>query len=140
MNDKQMLDDMVKRLDQAETNIDAQTLARLRQVRANAINQAEDMSTNTRGWMNWALPAMSVSATAVIAVLAINLRLMSLEQPELLAEVSNLETMMSELEIISTEQDLEFYHDLEFYQWLTYKVELEDSGLEDSELKDKDLG
>jgi hypothetical protein len=120
MNDQDMFDAIIKDLDQAESEIDSVTLARLRQIRSQAVDSTVNSSAS--GWINWIMPAMSVSATALIAVLAINIQLMSPEQEDIMAA-------MNDLEIISAEESLALYQDLEFYEWLSYQAELEGKDL-----------
>lgn len=99
--------------------LDGKTRSRLTQARnaaLDAVRQGERKNT-------WVLPAAGVAAAAVLAV-TVSLSVANRTKPEVL------ETAMApvdELEIVTAEDSLEFYRDVEFYAWLDTVLDEEPS-------------
>lgn len=89
-------------LRQSERSLDADTAARLRVAREQAVAAAR----KPRWALNWALPAGAVATGLLVFAL--------LPRPAAVIELDGAET----LEILADEQGLEFYQDLELYEWL----------------------
>ena len=99
----ELIQDIREELDKSVDTLDAHTLSRLNQARHKALEQP----TRTRWRSNWLLP---VAATAAVAVLAFSLLTVnSTTDPDLLLE---------DLELLSSAEDMDFYGELEFYEWL----------------------
>jgi uncharacterized protein DUF3619 len=91
-------------LDESIEALDANTLSRLRQLRAKAIERSEPRKYPTQGLLIGGL------ATACVMVLAVILLL----NPETSVQTVPVE----ELELISSMEHLDLLEDLEFYEWL----------------------
>ena len=96
-NIKQSLDDSVDALD-------ANTLSKIRQVRAEAIDRAKHRHVN---WSGLLVGGLATTCVMVIAVVV------------LLNSSTSMQTVPAvDIELISSSDNLEFYEDLEFYEWL----------------------
>jgi len=91
-------------LDESVDALDASTLSKIRQIRAQAIEKAEVRSVHWQGYLLGGL------ATACVMVLAVVLLLNS---PTSMQSVP-----VDDLELISSSDNLELFEDLEFYEWL----------------------
>ncbi len=100
-NIKQTLDDSVE-------SLDGNTLSRIRQVRAHAIDKAIDHAATKHS--NWSIILSGALATACVMVFAVMILLQS--------PVSNQGIPLDDLDLISSSESLELYEDLEFYEWL----------------------
>lgn len=89
-------------LDESEQQLTPETLRRLQQARV--------LATQHQPATPWWVNATSIGVTAGIGLLAVNLWL---NHP---LPRSNLP--FEDVELLSGEQNLEFYRELEFYQWL----------------------
>jgi hypothetical protein len=98
-NIKQSLDDSVDALD-------ANTLSRIRQVRAQAVDRSEARH------VNWSRFFVGGFATACVMVLAVVLLLNS---P---TSIHPIPVPVDDMELISSSDNLELFEDLEFYEWL----------------------
>ena len=85
-------------------SLDANTLSKIRQVRAQAVDKAEARHVNWFGIMSGAL------ATACVMVFAV---MILLQSPTTLQSVP-----IDDLELLSSSENLELFEDLEFYEWL----------------------
>lgn len=96
-------------LDKQHDAIDAATQTALRNIRHQAINHAK--SKPARNWSLLspypAMVAMTISVVAISAMLTINLT----------NKIDELPTL-DDMALISSTDDINFYQDLEFYQWL----------------------
>lgn len=91
-------------LDESVDALDANTLSKIRQVRAQAVEKAETRHVNWLGVMSGAL------ATACVMVFAI---MILLNSPGTMEAVP-----VDDIELISSSDNLELFEDLEFYEWL----------------------
>jgi len=96
-NIKQTLDDSVD-------SLDGNTLSRIRQIRAQAIDKAVTQQSN------WSVIMAGALATACVMVFAVMVLLKS--------PVANHTVPLDDLDLISSSESLELYEDLEFYEWL----------------------
>lgn len=94
-------------LDQGVEQLNVYTVQRLAQARAAALNGTR-RQRRPRSWM---LPAVGVAAAAVLVV-AVTLQVM----PRTDAPVADIATL--DLELLTSQDDLELYQDMEFYVWL----------------------
>ena len=91
--------------------LDGATRSRLTQARHAALDAIRQRQS--KGWY-WLMPAAGAAAAAIVAVV-----LMSRPQEVVLqAEQVAAATAADELEIVISEDSLEFYRDVEFYAWL----------------------
>jgi hypothetical protein len=105
MNREQDLIDHIKlHLDESVEDLDALTTAKIAAARATALQEG------TQKRLPWRWPAIGL-ATAVVAFLALMSTFRS-TPPPLTAEQREV------LAILSSEKNLEFFKDLEFYAWL----------------------
>ena len=106
-----------QQLDQQSEELDGETLSRLRQARARALEAGE------RKGFNWlGLPGGAV-ALASVAVLAVVLRLAlptatTVEMAQVTDPGPNHAQVLDDLELLAAAEDLEFYEEIEFYYWL----------------------
>ena len=93
---KQHLDDSVR-------DLDANTLSKIRQIRSQAIENANVKKTDWSGVMSGAL----ATACVMVFTVAILLKTPAIEP-----------VSVDDLELISSSDNLELFEDLEFYEWL----------------------
>ena len=91
-------------LDESVDALDANTLSRIRQIRAQAVDKTVTRHVNWFGIMSGAL------ATACVMVFAV---MIVLQSPATLQTVP-----VDDLELISSSDNLELFEELEFYEWL----------------------
>lgn len=96
--------------DSAE-QLDGATRSRLAQARHAALDAIK--VRQHKGWL-WLLPATGAAAAAVVAVLLLNHPQEVTSHSEQVAAV----VPVDEMEIVTAEDSLEFYRDVEFYAWL----------------------
>jgi hypothetical protein len=95
-------------LDESTNELDANTLSRIRQIRASAVERVDERKHSWQGIMVGGL------ATTCVMVLAVML---------LLNSDTTLQTVpLDELELISSADNLDLFEDLEFYEWLEEDV------------------
>ena len=95
-------------LQESADQLDGATRSRLTQARHAALDAIKQRQTNVGTWL---MPAAGLAAAAVVAVmLSVNPDQQDAQQ--LAAAV------VDELEIVTAEDSLEFYRDVEFYSWL----------------------
>lgn len=96
-------------LDESVDALDANTLSKIRQIRAQAIELANDKSSADL-FGNKQRLLIGGFATACVMVLAVVL---------LLNSPTSIQTVpVDEIELISSSDNFELYEDLEFYEWL----------------------
>lgn len=90
-------------------NLDARTRSRLTQARHAAVAAAKSPIASTP---RWAMPAIGATAAAAVAVMLTTNPLQRQRAP--VAAISNEQVW----EIMTAEDNLELYRDMEFYAWL----------------------
>lgn len=113
MNDEQenaLVAAAKQRLDQATDDLDNATLSRLQQARKHALARRESRAS----WIFRPLPMAgacgSVLTAAALAILVVL-------HPSGQEEIEN--NLVADLGIITAEESVEFFEDIEFYQWLS---------------------
>ena len=96
-------------LDEAEKNLDAGTVARLRAARREAIEQGLPHPSRMRP--GWLLP-LGGFATAGVVLAVAGLLWFSAPNPNLL------QANVSDIELLTAHENPEFFADLDFYDWL----------------------
>ncbi len=99
-------------LDEAVDTLDANTLSRIRQIRTQAVGKEKIKTEGLQ--LNWLFNKQGLFvgglATACVMVLAMML---------LFNSPTSIQTIPEEdIELISSSDNLEFFEDLEFYEWL----------------------
>ena len=117
-------------LDKAEEAVDDLTLMRLRQLRKQALQSVPEttaplasapVSSSMALREQWWMPLTSVAATVLIAVLGFHMT--SQITTSVVPENETL-SALEDMQILGAEQSLDFYQDLEFYQWLYEQKDL----------------
>ena len=103
------LDAAKRALDDAEKNLDAGTVARLRAARREAIEQGLRHPSHMRP--GWLLP-LGGFATAGVVLAVAGLLWFSAPNPNLL------QANVSDIELLTAHENPEFFADLDFYDWL----------------------
>lgn len=96
-------------LDQAERDLDAGTVARLRTARQQAIEQGLRRSTRLRP--TWLLPVRGLVTAAVVLAVAGWLWFS-------VPDTKPMQASVDDLELLSAQENPEFFADLDFYDWL----------------------
>lgn len=91
----------------AETNLDADTVARLRAARRQALDSGHQRASRP----TWLLP-LSGFATAAVVLAVAGLLWFAAPSPSLV------QANLNDIEMITAPENPEFYSDLEFYDWL----------------------
>ena len=91
-------------LDQSVDAIDEETSFRLRQIRHQVLNTKPE----TR---NWFAPYSAFAATAAVLVLTVTVWLTQ-------APTMNDELVLEDIPLLAASEELDFYQELEFYNWL----------------------
>ena len=99
-------------LDDSAQNLDAATLSRLNRARQAALEQARP-----RAMRPWFVPAGLASACAVLIAVAVAWHMPTHTQPPALTDATA-GTFASDLDMMSSDDGIEFYEDLDFYAWL----------------------
>lgn len=107
--EKSFLDAVNRELDQRVDAIDDSTRAALRNIRKEAIAQVHDKPGNSwQWWQPYPVLAVTASIALVVSVtLRINMTASIDDFPEL-----------KDIAMLMASDDIGFYQDLEFYQWL----------------------
>jgi glutamine synthetase adenylyltransferase len=109
-------------LDKAEDAVDDLTLMRLRQLRKQALQSVSESSAPAVVLREqWWMPLTSVAATVLIAVLGFH---MTTQITSTVAPQDDTFSALEDMQILGAEQSLDFYQDLEFYQWLDEQKDL----------------
>lgn len=102
--DKALMDGARKVLDQSAADVDEITAQRLRQIRRQALTQSP---RSPRSAWHWSYAGAASAAVVVIAVVL-------WPGPQQVDPLASLE----DLELLSANEDIDFYEQVEFYQWL----------------------
>jgi hypothetical protein len=112
-NDEIPLAPARRALDAAARQLDTLTLARLRAARLRALDQARPAAPWRPGWR---LAAGGFAAAGLATLVAVGLLWFSAPAPLTVAGIDD-------LELLSTQENPEFYADLDFYHWLASRRE-----------------
>jgi len=99
-------------LDESAAELDAATLSRLNRARQAALEQA-----GPRAMRPWFVPAGLASACAVLIMVAVAWHMPTRTTTPALTD-ANAGTFASDLDMMSSDDGIEFYEDLDFYAWL----------------------
>ncbi|HHJ81015.1 MAG TPA: hypothetical protein ENJ65_05230 [Candidatus Tenderia electrophaga] len=102
-----------QQLDQQNEALDSETLSRLRQARAHAV-ETGDRKSGLKGFAGGAVAFASISVLAVAVWLAVPTS--TTQDVPVLAEVQA--TAFDDLELLAATEALAFFEDIEFYYWL----------------------
>lgn len=108
MTDEKFLNAAKRVLDEAETHLDAATLARLRAARRTAI--AEGLNSKLAAWRSWLLPLGGMVAAGLVVV---TLGLFWFSPSNNLIQAN-----VDDVELLTAHESPEFFSDMEFYSWL----------------------
>lgn len=106
MNDKQeqaLLNEAKAAFEHSLSDIDGQTLSKIRQARHRALESHTRKSVS-----NWWVPT-GVAVSACVAFVIFTLIPRVSDEPA---------SLLEDIELITTSDDLELYEELEFYEWL----------------------
>lgn len=95
-------------LDQSEGNIPAKTLSRLNRIRQTALKIKRKEKSRAVKWMPMPYPALATAAVVLLAVL------LSFPGDRERTPLNPLD----DLEILASNNKIEFYEELDFYAWL----------------------
>ena len=102
--DQAFLDNTRRVLDNSVDAIDEETSSRLRQIRYQALNNKAEKNYGL-------IPYSAFAATAAVLVLTITIWLT--QAPDI-----NDELVLQDISILTSTEELDFYQQLEFYNWL----------------------
>lgn len=104
--EKKFIAKVLETLDSSAESLDGRTLSKLTQARHNAL---QARTKDHWRWMGWPTRAILVAATLlfVLMPLATNKNVIVKET-----------AMIHDLDVITDQEGLEFYRDLDFYYWL----------------------
>ena len=109
MNDHEIIKLVKKQLDEQD-NLDSGNLSQtLLNIRSQALDKAETEGHIFQQWQ----PLKTLGAFSFMALFIIGLSVYLQSSPE---QYEKLE--LTDFEILTTEDNLDFYEDLDFYQWL----------------------
>lgn len=113
MNDEKLVNSIKQHLDESTEHSSDELSHSLAQLRQSALDKAEPRSSFLH---RLSMPVWNYKALSAFAgVTAVALVLLLLNQPQIQQSDIN---GLAELELLMSEDNLEFYEDLEFYQWL----------------------
>ena len=107
-----------KLLQSRAEELDGATRSRLTQARHAALNAVKATERNS---ISWWLPASGAAAAVLAVLLAFNSGNVSMQREDAQVALAPLD----EFEIVTAEDSLEFYRDVEFYAWLDTVLEEE---------------
>lgn len=107
-NDKKLISNISRQLNDNVDDIDAVTASRLQAARKSAIEAATDSNKNHFFQTYQTLFATSSALAMVFAIAIIAISMNS--QPEL--------NIMEDLTLLSEKETFKFYEEMDFYQWL----------------------
>lgn len=106
-NEQEFLDDVRSVLDDSVDGLDGATRSALTRARHAALDRRAQPGRERRWWLRWgAVPAAGLAVAAVL--MAVFLRVNGTNPPE---------SLMVDVEVLSSGEPVEFYEDLDFYQW-----------------------
>ena len=103
-NEQDLLKNAQRILDDGADNLDADTTSKLKKIRYQALEQKQQK-------FSWLTPYSTFAATASVMVLAMTLWF---SQPPMV----NDELVIEDMPLLSANEELEFFQELEFYNWL----------------------
>jgi hypothetical protein len=103
-NENELEKNIRQSLDESVDSLDANTLSKIRQIRAQAV---ENAGTQHIKWQGIFVGGLATACVMVFAVMVL------LNSPAPMQTVP-----ADDLELISSSDDLELFEDLEFYEWL----------------------
>jgi hypothetical protein len=103
-------------LDESEEDLDANILSRLRQARTRALRG--EKRREPRSWFWFSFPSVAGMATALVAILVAVFYITR-------APVQAPDKSIGDLEILTSNDQLELYENLDFYAWLAKEKENE---------------
>ncbi|TPW18726.1 MAG: hypothetical protein FD130_50 [Halothiobacillaceae bacterium] len=103
-DEERFIESIKQQLDQQSDTLDGRTLSQLRQVRTKAM--AEDRITP------WRRPSLAAFASVTVLAVAVWLAL-----PVNNGGEQNM-AALDDIELLAAADDLEFYENIEFYQWV----------------------
>ncbi|MBL1141698.1 MAG: hypothetical protein HND53_06665 [Proteobacteria bacterium] len=105
-NENELNESIRQSLDESVDALDANTLSKIRQIRAQAIEKAD--ARKSKHWQGVVVGGLATTCVMVLAVM------MLINSPASIDPVPG-----NDLELISSSSDdLELFEDLEFYEWL----------------------
>ena len=107
-SDQTFLESINRKLDQSVIDIDVSTKEALQKIRQQALSQK---GNNRDVLWSWMKPVPLMAAVSLVLILSVSLRL----------TMDTMETLTPALEdipLLTASDDIEFYNDLDFYQWL----------------------
>lgn len=107
--DEKLIETVREHLDAGAADLDGRVCARLRAMRADALEEA----ARRRGWF-FRLPRWVTAgglATAVAAVVAVSLWVADVRRERTVATIDD-------MELITAQEQMQLYEDLDFYRWL----------------------
>ncbi len=107
-NENELSENISRELDDSLDALDANTLSKIRQVRARAVDKAKTSRTN------WSInqPGLLFGGLATVCVMVLAVVLL-INAPTSIQVVP-----VDDIELISSSDNLELFEDLEFYEWL----------------------
>ncbi|VAX31928.1 hypothetical protein MNBD_NITROSPINAE05-379 [hydrothermal vent metagenome] len=108
-DEKSFLKKVKQSLDQGEENIPPETRSRLHRIRQEALRIKEQEKSRVIKWLPTPYPAL---ATAAVVLLAVLLSFPGDREQALFHP-------LDDLEILASNNKIEFYEELDFYAWLT---------------------
>lgn len=108
-------------LESAE-DLDGHTRSRLTQARHAALAQLEPTASGRAGFSRWLLPAGSVAAAALVAVIWFG----NLQPDAISLQAAN--SPMDDIELMAGAENFELIEELEFYAWLESEAVLSATG------------
>jgi len=118
-SEEQFAADIQQRLSDSLDEIDQNALLRLRQARVDAVQAAarhknQDSDVIGLSFPQWLAPVSTATAFATVAFLAITVW----TQPSSLVQPVTANTMIEDIAVLSSSDDLDLYENLDFYIWL----------------------
>ena len=102
------LDNINHRLNQSVDEIDDATLSALQKIRKATVAEAENKTTNTWSWLQ-PIPVMAIASIVLVVSVTLQMTMTSSVLPS---------PALADIPLLTASDDIEFYNDLEFYQWL----------------------
>ncbi|QJB56135.1 hypothetical protein [Pseudodesulfovibrio sp. zrk46] len=112
--DKQFIENARQVLDDSVRDLDAATLSKLARARNAALDEGLRKKRRRHRLLAWGSPAVGLAAAVLVGV-------MLLREPQV-----HTDQFVADLDILAGEESLEFYEEMEFYEWLAEGVEHEE--------------